>query len=644
MNHSPYLPLALLGLGLLTAGPLAAQTFYSNGGTVFVNTGGTLYVNGAAQQAGAALLRTTGTATVRGDLTAAAASALDLSTGTLDVAGNVAHQGSTAGTTGTLRLSGAAAQSLGLAGGTLPNLTVDKAAGTATLANAVQVRRVLTVANAGDLALGGQALTLLSDASGTALVVNSSTGLVTGGTATVQRFIDPSLNAGLGYRHLSPPVGGSTVNDLATAGFAPVVNGGYNTSATPGTSTPFPTVFGYDQSRVGTVASNFAPFDQGWVSPAALTDALAVGQGYTVNLAGGLTPDFTGTLTSGPQSLSLSRGSNAESGWQLVGNPYPAPLDYSLVAPADRAGLDAAIYVFESSSPYAGSYRASVNGVGGNGNSGSALVGSSQGFFVRVSSGQTTGSLTFRNSQRLTSYASQVPVRRGAADTRPLVQLRLQGGSAPADELLVYVQAGATPGFDAAFDAAKLPNSTRLNLSATAATGQALAIQGLPLLTAATVVPLTVDVPAAGAYAFTAPALNNLPATTQVVLVDNLSGTRQDLRTLPAAGYAFTAAGTHLAGRFSLNLTPAGALASSPAARAAQVLAYPNPTTGRLTLVRPAGAAASAELGNALGQVVRRFALPTTETSLDLRELATGVYLLRLTLDGQPVSKRLVIE
>ena len=103
-------------------------------------------------------------------------------------------------------------------------------------------------------------------------------------------------------------------------------------------------------------------------------------------------------------------------------------------------------------------------------------------------------------------------------------------------------------------------------------------------------------------------------------------------------------AGIHLASRFSLNLTPAGALASSPAALAAQVRAYPNPTTSRLTLVRPAGAATSAELVNALGQVVRRVALPTPETMLDLRELATGVYLLRLTLDGQPVTKRLVIE
>ena len=129
--------LALLGLGVLGASPLAASAqavVTNNGGTLFVNTGGTLQVNGGLAQTGSALLRTVGTATVSGDLTAAAVSTLDLSTGTLNVTGNVAHAGTTAGTTGTLRLAGTAAQSLGLAGGTVPNLTVDKASGAATLA------------------------------------------------------------------------------------------------------------------------------------------------------------------------------------------------------------------------------------------------------------------------------------------------------------------------------------------------------------------------------------------------------------------------------------------------------------------------------------------------------------------------------
>ena len=60
----------------------------------------------------------------------------------------------------------------------------------------------------GNLTTNAQTLTLLSDATGTALVDNSGAGVVNG-TATVQRYI-ASTNSGLGYRHYSAPVSGST--------------------------------------------------------------------------------------------------------------------------------------------------------------------------------------------------------------------------------------------------------------------------------------------------------------------------------------------------------------------------------------------------------------------------------------------------
>ena len=54
---------------------------------------------------------------------------------------------------------------------------------------------------------------------------------------------------------------------------------------------------------------------------------------------------------------------------------------------------------------------------------------------------------------------------------------------------------------------------------------------------------------------------------------------------------------------------------------------------------------ATVEAGrNALGQAVRRFALPAAKTTVYLRGLAPGVYTLRLALDGQPVTRRVVVE
>ena len=507
-----------------------------------------------------------------------------------------------------------------------------------TLSQPLAVAQTLTVGASGNVALNGQPLTLLSDASGTALVVLAGTGAVTGSTATVQRYLDPSRNPGPGYRHYSSPVQGNTLADLATASFTPSFNPAYNTSATPGLVQPFPTVFGYEQLRLATVTSNYSAFDKGWFSPAA-TDAFQPGRGVTVNLAGTEKVDFTGTLTAGNLTLSLARNAAsaanaADAGWHLVGNPYAAPLDWTAFTPADRPGLDAAMYVYESTSQYGGQYRSYVNGIGG----GSPLIGTAQGFFVRVSSGQTSGQLSFRNAQRLTSFTAQVPVRRGAADRRPQLQLSLSGAGLN-DQLYLYAQTGATADADPAYDAVKLVNAHGLNLAALSATGQPLAIDGRPGLTGR--IALAVSVPAAGSYTIGADSLAYL-ADTRVELLDNLTGTR----TLLTAGsrYRFSTSTTTAPGRFWLNLTPAAPLAAASAASAAQVLVYPNPAHDRLTVLRPAGGAAQATLLNALGQVVRQLPLPAAETTLDLHGLASGVYTLRLALPQGLVTRRIVVD
>ena len=75
------------------------------------------------------------------------------------------------------------------------------------------------------------------------------------------------------------------------------------------------------------------------------------------------TGDFRGLLNTGP----LTRGATANAGWQLLGNPYPAPLDWAVVEATPGAlppGLGAAIYVFEPTSQYGGFYRSYVGGVG----------------------------------------------------------------------------------------------------------------------------------------------------------------------------------------------------------------------------------------------------------------------------------------
>ncbi|MDO7884532.1 T9SS-dependent choice-of-anchor J family protein [Hymenobacter cheonanensis] len=513
-------------------------------------------------------------------------------------------------------------------------------ANTLTLTQPLAVAQTLTVAGSGNLALNSQALTLLSTASGTALVVNSSTGAVTGATAAVQRYLDGSLNAGLGYRQLAAPVSGSTVADLTTASFAPVINPGYNTSATPGTVRPYPTVYGYDESRLSTTTNNLPAFDKGWFSPASTSAALTVGKGYTVNLAASQVVDFVGTLNNGdyPQSLTRQNQTN-DGGWQLLGNPYPAPLDWSQVATADRSGLDGAVYVSQSTGQYAGTYRSYINGVG------NPVLPVGQGFFARITQGTGTASLTLRNSQRVASYATQVSVLRTAAETRPRLNLTLGTPGGSLDGLYVYAEAGATAGFDAQQDAAKLPNTNGLNLAALTTDGQPLSIQALAALTGR--VALRVQTPAAGTYTLAAAELLNLPASTTVVLEDALTGQRTPLAAAGAA-YSFSvAAGASADGRFWLNLSSASPLATQAGALQTALTLYPNPShDGQATLLVPTGTAAGqVQVLDALGRLVRQQALTAGgNTTLKLAGLPAGVYIVRVQAGTEQATRRLTLN
>ena len=567
--------------------------------------------------------------------------------GTLDLRGDFTNNGAFLPTGGTVSLGVAdQAGEAGIAGSSATrfwNLSVQGSGAPLKTTAATSIRRLLTLT--GSLVTQDNPCTLESDAAGTGLVVNN--GGTVAGTVTVQRYLAADLNAGAGYRQFAAPVSNASVASLTTASFTPVVNPAYNTSATPATTMPFPTVYGYDQSRLASASNNLPAFDKGWLSPAALSDKLTVGQGYTVNLAAAQTLSVSGPLNDGDISQTLSRNvgaTAADAGWALVGNPYPSPLDYSQVAAADRAGLDGAIYVSESRGQYTGTYRSYTNGVGGD-----PILALGQAFFARVSTGQTSGTLTFRNAQRMTTYADPVLHRR-AAETRPLVQLTLQGSGSPlTDEAYVYFEPGATDGFDAQYDAVKLPNTTGLNVSASFG-GQQLSIDGRGLLgSAQRVVPLAVGVPAAGSYALAATQLLNL-AGVPVYLRDRQTGAVIDLRQQPAYPFTVANASALLTGRFELVFSPQQALATAPAALTQQVALYPNPATGSTSLELPATLsreAIAATLLDAVGRPVRALTLPAQGTQahlLDLHALPAGVYALQLRTSAGTITKRLTIE
>jgi hypothetical protein len=191
----------------------------------------------------------------------------------------------------------------GTTGITFQNLTLGEqfADGQLTCQVPVRVQRMLEVDRNGTVNANGQ-LTLLSDASGTALLVNKNGGTVSG-NLTVQRYLDGSLNPGLGYRHLTPPVT-TTLADLVAPGLQPEISQAatYNNSATPGTTTPFPTLFFYNQSRLTSATNNYAAFDKGFQVPLSLSETMESTRGYAVQASGGTLLDFVGVANQGAVS------------------------------------------------------------------------------------------------------------------------------------------------------------------------------------------------------------------------------------------------------------------------------------------------------------------------------------------------------
>ncbi|GAA4026416.1 hypothetical protein GCM10022409_07990 [Hymenobacter glaciei] len=621
--------------------------------SITVQNGGTLMLLGATSVASAVLVQAGGVLTsncqaLSGAATFALQAGAELQI--CDPAGIAAT-----GATGAIQVSGArtfdadasytyngvAAQTTG-AGlpGQVRNLTANNVLGL-TLSQGVSVAQVVRL-QSGNLATGGQPLVLLSSASGTALVDN--TGGVVTGAGTMQRAVTSAVT-GPAYRHFSSPVAAATFSSLGTTGFVPTFNSAYNTSATPGSVSPFPTVFGYDEGRLATAVSNYAAFDKGWFSPADGTETMQPTRGYSVNAPATAAPiAFTGTFNNAAQNSGpLSRGTDADAGWQLLGNPYPSPLDWNTVTPAQRPGMDAAMYVYQSTGQYAGTYRSYANGIGT-----SPLVVAGSGYFARVSTAGTPGAVNLTNANRITSFAAQPVFGRGLVDTRPQLHLQL-AGAGRSDDTFLYLQAGASAGVDAEFDATKLANSAGLDL-ATLSGSRSLAINGLaPLGTAEVLVPLHLRVPQAGSFRFEVVDLANF-GSAAVYLRDALTGTQQ----LLASGgrYTFTlATATGGTVRFSLVLRPATITATRVELSAATVSLYPNPAHGRFTVLLPPLAGqreVRATLFNALGQVVlnRSISLNAAGATAEFgtQGLAAGVYTLRLQAESQTLTKRVVLE
>jgi len=412
---------------------------------------------------------------------------------------------------GLLTFAGTTDSIKGSAGTTFNSVTVNTSSTTTVASAGQQLTRILQCNGTLNAANN---LTLLANSSGSALVDGSGTGTISG-SLTMQGY----LPIAYGYHYVSSPFTNATVGQFATQ---------LNLAAS------FPTFYSYLESNGSTYT--------GWAKDTTRANTLVAMNGYAANFGSATTPQtifLTGTVSNGTQSLTLYNHNQLYTkGFNLVGNPFPSPIDWKSAAGWTKTNVDDALYFFNngSTNQYTGTYSTYINGVSSNGAiTNRNVIAALQGFFVHVTNGTypVTATLACTNAVRTTTITGiqialapkrhnqleidRASIQPGGAPSKPLARLSASfAGGQPQnfDPAVIYFDSKKDQAFNQAYDALKLMNTDSKVPSVyfLSADQQRLSILGLPLKgPAKQIIPLGLNLDQDGTIAFSVADRLNVP-------------------------------------------------------------------------------------------------------------------------------------
>ncbi len=266
-------------------------------------------------------------------------------------------------------------------------------------------------------------------------------------------------------------------------------------------------------------------------------NAMAPGRGYITTGAGLV--NFNGTPNNGLITVPVVQG--AFTSFNLVGNPYPGPLDASAFITANQSSnIFPALYFWDddnsvgadySSNDYIVSNAVGTVGTGGNGAAGAftGRISTGQGFFVETRPGAS--SVEFNNTMRSAGQAAFFD----APQQFSRMWLHVGADNGQSNETLLAFGAVATDGYDDLYDAKKMAANERIALY-TYANNHPMAIQAWSPITSSRVIPVGLNASLAGTYTFSIANLEQFDETVLIYLEDTENGTFHNLR---ASGYSF---------------------------------------------------------------------------------------------------------
>ncbi len=440
---------------------------------------------------------------------------------------------------------------------TLKVLGMNSSAAFLTIGNALEITDSLSVPQ-GNLDLND--FTTLKSTN----ALKGRVGQIVGGSITGNLKVETFAKGGsTGWTVMGPSgISGLTVSSWDAAGIPMTCTGCTND---PSTAYGFVSIEGYNEAGSG--GAEYIALTS--VSP------LTEGKGYWTYLGDGFTTTnniswtTTGAIVTGNVPITVTKNAgSANPGSNLVSNPYASPISWAKVLAAS-SGLNDAIYVYnpdlEATTQYVGGV-ASPGGTTGI----TDIIPMGQGFYIDATSNTT---VNFTEAAKRPNNTSANPLLKTAAiDIGTIFRLKVNGFGGEADETVVRFHSTATTNFDGKWDAHKIfqtpgyvgfpgPYSAYTTIS-TKSLNKDYSINSLPPVQSQsnTIIPVLVKVIATGQYTISPLEIENLPATSCVILKDKLLGIIHDLRT---GAYICTISDTTSAPRFELtvcseNVAPTG--------------------------------------------------------------------------------------
>jgi len=452
------------------------------------------------------------------------------------------------------------------------------------------------------LKVTGGDLLLKSDATGDATVI--AFGSVTGGNAIVQRYMPGAINA---WHMLSAPVNGMAI---AASDWAPDTDEDLYLWDEPDPGT-------WVNYKNTTVAPTFANANPG--------DNFITGRGYIANYnTENPTNNFESTaLNAGNINITLEKSTTKAWDWaagiNLIGNPYPSGLDWSVVS---KSGIvtEFAAQTYDLNKSGGAGY-VTLEGT----------IAPGQAFFVQAVSDQAV--LALQPSQQV-HVTDQSFMKQGDASDK--LVLRLSSGEYY-DETKVFLNEASVPEHDF-YDASKYfsfdPQVPQLYSHAS--DGWQLAINSIDAISESLVIPISIKVQGSGMMSIDLTETEGEFLGQTIILHDLLTNIQHKLNEVPT--YSFMADEDDNPDRFLLKFAPVG-VDDLPGSAMLHAYMYHN----LLYILNPDSPTAEVELYNICGHLVLREEIGQGLQSITVN-VATGTYLVMMRTEKTVATRKVFVR